>query len=313
MPFLAIPFPQIDPILFQFGPLDIGSISLGPFAIRWYALAYICGLVLGWWYMSRLLRTVRLWPALASNKKKSAGKIDVPATKLDIDDLIVWLTLGVILGGRLGYVLFYQPSILVSNPLGVFAVWQGGMSFHGGTLGVAIAAILFSWRRQLDFLRVGDLVAAATPFGLFFGRIANFINSELWGKVTLAPWGMVFPNGGFLPRHPSQLYEAALEGIVLFIVLRIATHKFLSFHRPGLTIGIFATGYGLARIFVELFRQPDAHMGYLAGGVVTMGMVLSLPMVLLGGALIWRASDKAPDWLKIGPLSDKQKAQGQKQ
>ena len=311
MPFLAIPFPRIDPILFQFGPFDLGPISLGPFAIRWYALAYISGLVLGWWYMNRLLRTDRLWPALASGNK-SAGKVNTPATKLDIDDLIIWLMLGVIVGGRLGYVVFYQPSIITSNPLGIFAVWQGGMSFHGGTLGVVIAAILFSWRRKLNFLRVGDLIAAATPFGLFFGRTANFINGELWGKVTLAPWGMVFPTGGFMPRHPSQLYEAALEGVVLFIVLRIATHRFLSFHRPGLTIGLFATGYGVARILVEFFRQPDAHIGYLTGGVVTMGMVLSLPMVLVGGVLIWRASDKAPDWLKFGPLSNNRKAQGQK-
>ncbi len=301
MPLLTLPYPEIDPILVQ----------LGPFAIRWYALAYIVGLMLGWWYMNRLLRTERLWSTTGESGKTKAV-VGVPATKLDIDDLFIWITLGVMIGGRLGYVLFYQPQIIASNPLEIFAVWHGGMSFHGGLLGVLFAGGLFCWRRKLDPFRIADLVAAATPFGLFFGRMANFINSELWGKVTDVPWGMVFPNGGLMPRHPSQLYEAALEGVVLFIVLRIAIHKFSSFHRPGLTLGIAALGYGIARILVEFVREPDAHIGYLAGGFVTMGMILSLPMVILGGALIWRASDKAPAWLRPGPFTDNQKAQGKK-
>ena len=215
----------------------------------------------------------------------------------------MWITLGVILGGRFGYVLFYKPGILVTDPLQIFFVWQGGMSFHGGFLGVALAIILFCWSRRIDAFRVGDLVAAAVPIGLFFGRIANFINGELWGKPSTVPWAMVFPGAGPLPRHPSQLYEAALEGIVLFIVLRLATHVYGSLHRPGLTIGLFALGYGVARILVEFARQPDEHIGYLLGGFLTMGMVLSLPLVILGALFIWRATEGAPDWLKANPFA----------
>lgn len=292
MPLFAIPFPAIDPVIFQVGPL----------AIRWYSLAYIAGLVLGWRYLLRLLATPAIWP---SSGKKKKGKIepDLPATPLEIDDLLVWITLGVILGGRIGYVLFYQPGMILHDPVRIFAVWQGGMSFHGGALGVLIAGGLFCAKRKLDPIRIGDLVATATPIGLFFGRIANFINSELWGRTTDVPWGVIFPNGGPLPRHPSQLYESFLEGVVLFIILRLATHRFGSLSKPGLTMGLFSVGYGVARILVEFFRKPDAFIGYLAGGFVTMGMVLSLPMVLVGAAFIWRASPKAPSWLLPRPLT----------
>ena len=292
MPALAIPFPSIDPIIFQIGPL----------AIRWYALAYIAGLVLGWRYMVKLLVTPHIWPGADHGKKKKFVP-DLPATPLHIDDLLVWITLGVILGGRLGYVLFYQPAMIIENPARIIAVWQGGMSFHGGFLGVVVAGILFCVKHKLDIIRIGDLLAAASPIGLFFGRIANFINSELWGRATDVPWGIIFPNGGPLPRHPSQLYEAALEGIVLFVILRFATHHMRSLHRPGLTMGLFIMGYGISRIIVEFFRNPDAHIGYLGGNFVTMGMILSLPMILIGAAFAWRASAHAPSWLLPRPVS----------
>ncbi len=285
MPFLAISFPAIDPSIIKFGPFTIGSVDIGPIAIRWYAVAYIAGLVLGWRYIVQLLKSTSLWPPPTSAKKQPLPS--PPATTTDIDDLLVWVTIAVIVGGRLGYVIFYQPSIILENPLGIFAVWQGGMSFHGGFLGVIIAGSIFCLRRGLNIIRVGDLVACAAPIGLFFGRIANFINSELWGKVTTVPWAFIFPNGGPDPRHPSQLYEAILEGILLFMVLRLASHRFGIFSSPGTAIGLFVAGYGLARIVVEFFREPDSHIGYLAGDFITMGMVLSAPMFLAGIMLIW--------------------------
>ena len=284
MPALAIQFPELDPIIVQFGP----------FAIRWYALAYIMGLLLGWRYMLSLLKQPDLWP---TKKQKKKVVPDLPATALQIDDLLIWVTLGVVLGGRIGYVLFYNPAMILNDPASIFAVWRGGMSFHGGLLGVIVAGALFCKKNNLSVVRIGDMVGAAVPIGLFFGRIANFINSELWGNITNVPWGVIFPNGGPLPRHPSQLYEAALEGIALFVLLRIATHHYKSLKRPGLTMGIYLTGYGLARIISEFFRTPDAHIGYLSG-FVTMGMVLSLPMVLIGLAFVWRAADNAPAWLR---------------
>ena len=265
----GLPFPDIDPVLFQIGPL----------AIRWYALAYIAGLILGWRYI------------LALNKNSALWRAKPPATAVQIDDLLLWATLGVILGGRLGYVLFYQPGHYFAHPGDIIAVWQGGMSFHGGMLGVSVAIILFARRKQIELLSLADLVATAAPIGLFFGRIANFINAELWGRPTSMPWGVIFPGpeAGPYPRHPSQLYEAALEGLLLFLVLRFLTHKMDLLKRPGLVTGAFLTGYGLARIFVEFFRQPDIQIGYLAGGL-TMGMLLSLPMVLAGLGLIWWAT-----------------------
>jgi phosphatidylglycerol:prolipoprotein diacylglycerol transferase len=263
-----IPFPAIDPI----------AIAIGPIAVRWYALAYISGIVLAWWYMVRLLRQKQLW----------AGETP-PAQKIDIDDYIVWATLGIILGGRIGYVLVYDQALLATNPLGVFAVWRGGMSFHGGLLGVVIATALFCWKRKIRLISFGDLVAAAAPFGLFFGRIANFVNGELWGRPTDAPWGVVFPYAGDAPRHPSQLYEAALEGFVLFLLLRSLTHGSRALKHPGLVSGVFLLGYALARMAVEYWaREPDAQMPALPFGLTT-GLLLSLPMALVGLWLMLRA------------------------
>lgn len=269
---LVIPFPEIDPVLIQIGPL----------AIRWYSLAYIAGLVLGWRYIVQLVKNRGLW----------GGK--PPATVDDIDDLLVWTTIGVILGGRLGYVLFYgivyYPDVYLGNPLNILKVWEGGMSFHGGLLGVTIAIILFCRRRGLDMFKVGDLVAAAVPIGLFFGRLANFINGELWGKVSNVPWAMVFPNplAGPLPRHPSQLYEAALEGIVIFVFLRYLTHHTAALKRPGIVAGAFLASYGLFRAFVEIFRDSEAFI-FASNSGLTMGMLLSLPMWAAAGFFIWWA------------------------
>jgi phosphatidylglycerol:prolipoprotein diacylglycerol transferase len=261
---LAIPFPAIDPV----------AIAIGPFAVRWYGLAYFAGILLGWWYARRLVANDRLW-----------GDKPAPITVGDIDDFLLWLVAGIVGGGRIGYALFYQPGHFLDDPLGFFRLWQGGMSFHGGLAGTILAMTIFALRRKIPMLSLFDVSAASVTFGLFFGRLANFINSELWGKPTDVPWGMVFPNGGPLPRHPSQLYEAALEGVLLFIVLRILTHAFKSLRRPGLTGGTFIAGYGIARIVVEFVREPDAQLGYLAGPL-TMGMLLSIPMVLIGVAAI---------------------------
>lgn len=258
-----MPFPDIDPVLIQ----------IGPFAIRWYALAYIAGLVLGWRYVVALAQTPRIWPGAA------------PVTKLDVDDALLWAALGVILGGRLGYVLVYNPAYFASHPLEIFYVWQGGMSFHGGAFGVLVAILLFARSRGIPPLSMMDLASAAAPIGLFFGRIANFINAELWGRVTDAPWGVIFPTGGPLPRHPSQLYEAALEGIALFLLLRVLTHSLGALKKPGVTTGIFIAGYGVARTTVEFFREPDQQIGYLFGDWLTMGIILSVPMVLVGAGL----------------------------
>ncbi|SDR34302.1 prolipoprotein diacylglyceryl transferase [Pseudovibrio sp. Tun.PSC04-5.I4] len=263
MPLLAIPFPMIDPVLIEFGPL----------AIRWYALAYIAGILLAWRYMILAVRNTSLW-----------GKASHP-NETDIDDFVMWATIGIVLGGRLGYVLFYNLPYYLANPADIFAVWEGGMAFHGGLLGMIVALILYSRLRGLSVWSMFDLAAIAAPIGLFFGRIANFINSELWGRPTDVAWAVVFPNGGPEPRHPSQLYEAGLEGLVLFIVLRVLSHRFHLLKKPGVLAGSFAIGYGLARTFVEFYREPDAHIGYLSG-FLTMGMLLSLPMVLIGALVV---------------------------
>lgn len=262
LPQLAIAFPNIDPVIFQ----------LGPVAIRWYSLAYIVGIVLGWLYARRLVRNDRLW----------GGRI-APVTVADLDDFLLWATIGIVVGGRLGYVLFYDLAIYLQDPLAIFATWRGGMSFHGGLIGTALAMVLFARRRGIPVWSLIDIVSAVVPIGLFFGRIANFINSELWGKTAPdLPWGVVFPNAGPYPRHPSQLYEVALEGVVLWLILRVCTHRWLKLRRPRFVTGVFIAGYGVARILVEFFREPDRQLGYLFGGWLTMGMVLSLPMVLLG-------------------------------
>lgn len=260
MPLLAIPFPSIDPVV----------VAIGPFAIRWYALAYIVGIVLGWQLARRIVRR--------------PGWTVTPEA---IDDLLFYATLGIILGGRLGYVLFYHPGYYLTHPLEILAVWQGGMSFHGGLIGVILAMALFAARRGLPFLEVADAAAVVTPIGLFFGRIANFINSELWGRPSDVPWAVIFPNGGPLPRHPSQLYEAALEGLVLLAVMLWLAARPYRPEARGTLGGAFLTGYAIARIIAEFFREPDAHLGFLAGGV-TMGQLLSLPMLAIGIALLMR-------------------------
>jgi phosphatidylglycerol:prolipoprotein diacylglycerol transferase len=256
-------FPQIDPVIVQ----------IGPFAIRWYAIAYIAGLVLGWRLMRRL---VVMPPAVA--------------TSLQVDDFLTWATLGVVLGGRLGYVLFYQPLVFLAEPLRILQVWTGGMSFHGGMLGVSIATAWFCRRNNIRLLGFADRLAVVAPIGLCFGRIANFINGELWGRPAPdVPWAMVFPNGGPIPRHPSQLYQAFLEGVLLFTVLFLLSRREWVRARAGLLTGVFLTGYGLARITGEFFREPDKFLGFLFAGA-TMGQLLSIPMVLAGIWLIRRSS-----------------------
>lgn len=285
-----IAYPAFDPVL----------VEIGPFVIRWYSLAYIAGIVAGWWLALRLVSNPALWagypgnaPAGKAKGGKAAARLPIPREA--VDDFIVWVTLGIILGGRLGFVLFYNLPYYLSHPVEILYVWQGGMSFHGGLAGVIIAIIAFSRRRGLNMFSLGDVVAAVVPIGLFFGRIANFINGELWGRATDVPWAMVFPHDRLgLARHPSQLYEAGLEGLVLFAVVMVAIYRFRTLARPGLTTGIFLTGYGAARFLVEHFREPDPQLGYLLGGWLTMGMLLSLPMILIGLWFIRRARREPP-------------------
>jgi phosphatidylglycerol:prolipoprotein diacylglycerol transferase len=267
-----LPFPDFDPVLVQ----------IGPFAIRWYALAYVAGILLGWRYVAGLIKRDDLW-----------GPRGAPATNPQVDDLILWITLGVILGGRLGHVFFYTPELIWTDPLEIVKVWNGGMSFHGGTIGVVIAVIAFARANRIDMFRLGDAIAGAIPIGLFFGRIANFVNGELWGRPTGVAWGVVFPNAGILARHPSQLYEAALEGIVLFLVLRWATHGAKLLRRRGVVAGIFFLGYAICRTFVENFREPDRYLPNFPFGL-TMGMMLSAPMIIGGIWLIWRGMSEPP-------------------
>ncbi|WP_245418205.1 prolipoprotein diacylglyceryl transferase [Cohaesibacter haloalkalitolerans] len=273
MTFLAIPFPMIDPVL----------LSLGPVQIHWYAIAYIVGILLAWVYTKRLAGKEALWPGAQS-----------PLTAVQLDDFVFWATIGIILGGRLGYVLFYNLDAYLQHPAQILALWTGGMSFHGGFLGVTVAMILFARARSISLLSMFDLVAMAAPIGLFFGRIANFINSELWGLPTSLPWGVVFPNGGPEPRHPSQLYEAALEGLVLFILLRLLSHTTGALKKPGTIAGTFAILYAVFRTLVELVRVPDSQLGYFSLGT-TMGMWLSVPMILAGLAMIIHAQVKKAD------------------
>jgi phosphatidylglycerol---prolipoprotein diacylglyceryl transferase len=263
MPFYVIPFPAFDPVLVQ----------IGPFAVRWYALAYIVGIMAGWLYARALVRSETLWGGQA------------PLKVIDFDDFVLWVTLGIILGGRIGYVLLYNPGYFAAHPLETFQLWKGGMSFHGGFLGCVLAVVLFARHRGLSILSLGDITCAAAPIGLFLGRIANFINAELWGRPSDVPWAMLFPGGGPLPRHPSQLYEATLEGLVLFAVLAYMIRAG-ALKRPGMITGAFALGYGIARSFCELFREPDPQLGFLLGGNLTMGMLLSLPLMLAGIAFI---------------------------
>jgi len=266
---MALTFPQIDPV----------AIAIGPLEIRWYALAYLTGILLGWWYALYIAR-----------KDEAKG---YRPNREDIDDFLPFMVLGVILGGRLGYVLFYQPMYYLQNPAEILQVWNGGMSFHGGAGGVVIAIIAYSLIKKIPMLRLGDLAALCCTIGLFFGRIANFINGELYGRATDAPWGMVFPGGGVEPRHPSQLYEATLEGALLFILLSILMHRQWVRDRAGFVCGIFMIGYGVARMFVEHFREPDWYLGYLAGGL-TMGQWLCVPMILAGIGFVIYAIKSGP-------------------
>ena len=258
-------FPNIDPVL----------IELGPLAIRWYALAYLAGIMGGYTYIGRL--NARLSPPLL--------------TKKHLDDMIVWAVLGIILGGRLGYVLFYKPDYYLSHLSEIPMIWQGGMAFHGGMLGVMVSFYLFARRYNLSYLRLMDLIACAAPIGLFFGRLANFINGELYGRASDCAICMIFPHGGEFPRHPSQLYQAAMEGLALFALLFILRRYTLLSQKSGALAGVFLLGYAAARTIAELFRQPDAHLGFLSFGL-TMGQWLSLPMALLGLYLLLKPTQK---------------------
>ncbi len=270
MPLFVIPFPQFDPVL----------VHLGPFAIRWYALAYITGILLGWVYARAIIRNERNWGGRA------------PLTVTDFDDFVLWVTLGIILGGRIGYVLFYNLPYFAEHPLQAFQLWHGGMSFHGGFTGCVVAVILFAKKRGISILSLGDITCAVGPIGLFLGRLANFVNGELWGRATDVPWAMVFPSGGPIPRHPSQLYEATLEGLLLLAVLYLLIRAG-ALKRPGLIIGSFACVYAVARIFCEFFREPDRQLGFLWGGA-TMGQLLSIPLFLAGLCFIIYAVKRKP-------------------
>jgi phosphatidylglycerol:prolipoprotein diacylglycerol transferase len=258
MPFLLIPYPRIDPIL----------VHIGPLAIRWYALAYIFGILIGWAYARALVRSEKWW----------GGK--PPLSVTDFDDFVLWVTLGIILGGRIGYVLFYNLPFFAAHPLQIFELWTGGMSFHGGFTGCVVAVVLFAKSRGLSILSLGDITCAVGPIGIFLGRLANFVNGELWGRPTDVSWAMIFPTGGPIPRHPSQLYEAGLEGLALlaflYVMIRLGALK-----RPGLIIGSFAMFYACARSFCEFFREPDVQLGFLWGGA-TMGQLLSIPLFIAG-------------------------------
>ncbi|MFD0986685.1 prolipoprotein diacylglyceryl transferase [Methyloligella solikamskensis] len=270
MPLLALPYPVIDPIAF----------SLGPVEVRWYGLAYMAGILLGWLYARRLVSRKDLWNG------------NPPMTVSQADDFLLWITLGIVVGGRLGFVLFYEPSYYWQHPWEIPAMWGGGMAFHGGLLGVVIAVAIFAWRKNINPLSLGDIASASTPFGLLFGRLANFINGEVYGRTTDVPWAMVFPGAGDEPRHPSQLYEGLLEGVVLFIILRIATHRFGALNRPGTVFGLFLVFYGIFRSVLEFVRAPHPDHP-LDIGILTPGIAYSIPMIAIGLWLIWRAHRKA--------------------
>lgn len=304
---MALPFPDIPREIFSLPAFKIGGLTLGPFAVRWYAMAYIAGILLGWRYAVGLVRNARIW-----------GPAGPPASELQIDDMILWITGGIILGGRLGYVLFYMLPLasgretLMRDPVEIIRLWHGGMSFHGGFLGVCIALIAFARSKGIALLSLADAVAGCVPIGLGFGRVANFINGELWGRPTDLPWGMVFCGrhietnldgscvAGLGARHPSQLYEAGLEGLALFLILRLATHGWLWLRRPGAVTGLFLAGYGVFRIALENVRMPDEGLRDLPFGL-TVGIMLSAPMVLAGAWLIWRGARGAVPEAPIPP------------
>jgi phosphatidylglycerol:prolipoprotein diacylglycerol transferase len=267
-----LPFPNINPVALKIGFIEV----------KWYGLAYVAGILLGWLYARKIVSTPRLW------------RNDTPAmTVTDIDDFVLWAAIGIVLGGRLGYVFFYDFAQFAANPISIFEIWHGGMSFHGGITGTVIAMILFARSRGFSAWSLFDVVATVCVTGLFFGRIANFINGELWGKESFVPWAVLFP-GQMFPRHPSQLYEAGLEGIATGLILAFLVFRLRKLKTPGFVAGAFVSLYALSRIAVEFVRVPDAQIGYLFGGWLTMGMVLSLPMLLLGIWAMWRATTAAP-------------------
>ncbi len=273
MDLAVIAFPDIDPVIYEFGPY----FGLGPFAVRWYALAYIAGVLFAMWYMKLLVSTPRIW----------AGG-EPAATPEQIDSMFFWALGGVILGGRVGYLIFYGWEKVAADPLYILRTWEGGMSFHGGFFGVILMTFLYAKRQGLRLDRLLDLGAASTAVGLGLGRLANFINGELFGRATDAPWGVIFPNGGPDPRHPTQLYEFLLEGVVLFAVINWAIFRFKILARPGLAAGLYSLIYGVSRVLIETVREPDEQLGYF-GGSFTMGMILSLPMLVIGAWLILRS------------------------
>ncbi len=258
--------PDFDPVAFAIGPL----------AVRWYALAYIGGLLLGWLYARALAARRPLWGALRAPSNS------------ELDDFLFYAALGVVIGGRLGFVLFYRPEYYFAHPLEILQTWKGGMSFHGGLIGAWLSVFLFARSRGLEPFATSDLAAAVAPLGLLFGRLANFIKGELWGRPGAVPWAFVFPDAGPELRHPSQLYEAGLEGLALLLLLGILARRF-GFRRPGLISGVFGIGYAAARFFSEFFREPDRYLGFIAAGWLTMGMILSIPMFLAGVVLVVRA------------------------
>ncbi len=293
MPPLAILFPDLDPVLFS---IEIGSFTL---ALRWYALAYIAGFIGGWWIVHRLMARSALWPGNTA-----------PMAPASVENLLTYVIVGVILGGRLGFVLFYQPGYYLANPTEILRIWEGGMSFHGGFAGVVVAGLIYCRRNGIAPLQAADAMALVAPIGIGLGRVANFINAELWGRPTTVPWGVIFPGQSaqtcpwdwplpYCARHPTQLYEAALEGLVLFAVLAVLVWQRGWLKQPGAVTGVFVAGYGLARGFVEFFRQPDpqfvspdsplGHVISLGPVGLTMGQVLSVPMIVVGLGLIWRA------------------------
>ena len=254
--------------------LDPVALDLGFFQLRWYSLAYLVGILAGWWYCLKML-----------------GRPGAPMARRHADDMVFYGTLGVILGGRIGYVLFYRPEFYFANPLEILQLWDGGMSFHGGAAGTSVAMFYLAWKNKLSVLRVHDYVSCVVPIGLFLGRLANFVNGELWGRPTDVPWAVAFPDGGPIGRHPSQLYEAGLEGILLFAVLGLLFWRTDARYKPGLLTGVFVLGYGLSRFLVEFFRQPDAGLENLSWGL-TMGQTLTLPMILAGLFLIATAKGR---------------------
>ena len=260
--------------------MDPVAVAIGPIEVRWYGLAYMTGILLGW-LCAR---------AIVSNEKLWKGK--PPATITNIDDLILWVTLGIVVGGRLGYVIFYDPRFFLANPSEIPALWNGGMSFHGGLAGVCLAVWLFARAKKIPMLHLADVACAVAPIGLFFGRLANFVNAELFGRVSDVPWAMVFPEGGPEPRHPSQLYEAALEGLALYLVLRYFTHVKKVLPMRGYISGLFFAGYAFARIAAENFRLPDDEH-FLSIGWMTPGIAYSIPMIAIGVYVIWRARQRA--------------------